>query len=203
MQVVIFDLGNVIAPFDFMICCSRLAEHSPYTPEYIYRHIFKSQIMYNYEEGILSSKEFFARLSAELKLELDYAGFCPIWEDIFTENSAVSRIIEGLQNGYRLFLLSNTNELHFEYIYRKFAVMKLFEAYILSYKVGHMKPDSRIFKQALKLAKAAPAEIIYIDDIPKYAQAATDLGMCGIHFSSASRLKYELSHYGVKLNQQV
>ncbi len=202
MQVVIFDLGNVIAPFDFMICCRRLVDYSPYSAEDIYRHIFKSPVIYDYEAGSLTSEEFFVRLSDELQLKLDFARFCPIWENIFTENLEVSRIIRSLQNGYRLFLLSNTNELHFEYIYNKFDIMKSFEGYILSYKVGHMKPDPRIFKPALKLAGVAPAEIVYIDDIPEYTQAAADLGICGIHFSSASKLKQQLIHYGVKLSEQ-
>ncbi len=200
MRVVIFDLGNVIVPFDFMICCRRLADYSPHSPDDIYQHIFKLALIHDYEQGRLTSKEFFAGLSAELELKLDFARFCPIWEDIFTENSAVSRIIASLQNGYRLFLLSNTNELHFEYIYRKYAVMKLFAEYILSYKVGHMKPDPHIFEQALKLAGVPANEIIYVDDIHKYAEVAKEMGICGVHFTSASKLEQELNSYGIKLD---
>jgi putative hydrolase of the HAD superfamily len=202
MKIVIFDLGNVILPFDFLVCCRRLARFGPYSPQQIYKHIFKSPIIYDYEAGKLSSEEFFSRLQRELKLTLDFSSFCPIWKDIFTEDKAVSQVIKRLRNGYRLFLLSNTNELHFEYIYRKFDIIKLFEEYVLSYKVGYMKPDTHIYQEALKLGGIPAEEIVYIDDKPEYAQAATRQGIQGIHFTSASRLEQELISCGISLGPQ-
>ena len=192
MKVVVFDLGNVITPFDFHICCKRLADYSPHSPQHIYQHIFKSQVIYDYEEGRLTSHEFFARLQDELQLNLDFDSFRPVWEEIFTEDTAVSQIIRKLKNGYRLFLLSNTNELHFGYIHRNFDVLKLFDEYILSHKVGHMKPHPHIYQQALKLASVPAEEVIYIDDKPDYAQVASDLGFRGVHFTSATLLEQDL-----------
>lgn len=199
MTVVAFDLGNVILPFDFFICCQRLAGYSPYSPQHIYQHIFKSSIIYAYEQGRLSSEEFFDQLQDELQLRLGFSSFCHVWGDIFTENRAVAQIIKGLRNGYRLFLLSNTNELHFEYVYQKFDVLRLFEEYILSYQVGYMKPNAHIYQQALKLAGIPAKKIIYIDDILEYTQAAGKAGIRGIHFTSVPRLEQELISYGIRL----
>jgi putative hydrolase of the HAD superfamily len=203
MTVVIFDLGNVILPFDFLTCCKRLASRSPYSPQYIYRHVFESPLMCAYEAGRLTSEEFFAQLQTELQLNLDFASFRRMWEDIFTEDQAVSRIIQGLRAGYRLFLLSNTNELHFEYVCQQFDILGVFEEYILSYQVGCMKPDAGIYEQALKRANIPAEEIVYIDDRLEYAQAAIQQGIRGIHFTGASRLEQELIRYGVRVGPSV
>ncbi len=201
MKVIIFDLGKVILPFDYMICAGRLAGFSPYTAEYICQHVFKSSIIYEYESGAINSRNFFARLVDDLKLRLDFPDFYQIWGDIFTEDKQVSSIICRLKNnGYRLFLLSNTNELHFKYVYDKFDILKQFNKYILSYEIGAMKPDSRIFKQAVKLADVCPSQIVYTDDKPEYTQAAGRLGIKAITFSSAIQLEDELIKMRVNLS---
>ena len=52
-----------------------------------------------------------------------------------------------------------------------------------------MKPDARIFRILLDRYGLAADETVFIDDNPKNAQAASALGMHGIHFRSAAQLR--------------
>ena len=68
--------------------------------------------------------------------------------DIFTPNTELWPILEKLKaEGSRLVLISNTNECHFDYALSHFAVLKLFDHFILSYEVGACKPSPRSMKK--------------------------------------------------------
>ncbi len=57
----------------------------------------------------------------------------------------MEEVVTRLAKGYPLFLLSNTNALHFEYIQENYPVLKHFSHFILSYKVGSRKPEKGIY----------------------------------------------------------
>ncbi len=199
IEVITFDLGNVILPFDFMRCFLKLERFSPYSSQQIYQSMLDADFVWDYEQGKISSRKFFSLLKNMLCLELDFERFVPLWGDIFTEDKQVAELIRNLSNRYRLFLLSNTNELHFEFIRRHYPIVEDFQEQILSYRLGYAKPDAPIWEEAIQRAGVAASKIIYIDDREDFAQAASRAGMIGIAFTSCSRLIQELIKYGVTL----
>jgi putative hydrolase of the HAD superfamily len=170
-----------------------LAQLSAYTPEQIYEAGLKTHLVQDYEMGRLCSREFQRAICRKLKMDIEYPDFAQMWNDIFSENKQVSELIRALSKNYRLFLLSNTNELHFDFARKNFPLLDEFEEYILSYCLGCTKPDPRIFQEAIRRAGCKPGEIVYIDDIAEYVAAAESLGIQGIHFHSSRQLKDELS----------
>ncbi len=197
VKVIIFDLGNVILPFDFDLCCRNLSRCSPFPLEDIRAFLLKEQLISDYEEGKMDSAQFFAYVQKELSLGLTFEQFRPIWGNIFNEDCQVSGLIRRLRPDYRLLLLSNTNELHFEYILGRYSVMNQFDEYILSYKVGYAKPHPRIYQEAILQAGVSPGQIVYTDDRLEFIQAACKLGIQGIHFIDAAQLERRLIQYGV------
>lgn len=192
IKVVVFDLGNVIISVNFYSYYQIAAQMTGYDPEKIEKLVLESGLVAEYETGKLSSLEFKEKITRKLKLEIGFEDFSRIWCDIFTENKEVFELIRALKGKYRLFLLSNTNELHFYYAVEKFPVLMEFEEYILSYRIGCTKPDPVIFREAIRRAGCKPDELVYIDDIPEYAAAAQNLGIQGINFCSSAQLKEEL-----------
>jgi putative hydrolase of the HAD superfamily len=89
--------------------------------------------------------------------------------------------------------LSNTNELHFNYVIKQQGIFIFFDVVSLSFKVKAMKPDRRIFDDCLKKLGLLPEECVYIDDIKEYADKATELGLTGIHYKSEENLKLILT----------
>jgi len=205
IEVILFDLGNVILPFNNYQIAEKL---SPFVqkkdfqdPRKIFSYIFnlRDGAINPFDAGELSPKEFFQSLKESLQLSISFEAFTPIWNEIFIENPEVSEIIRSLKGRRRLGLLSNTDSLHFNYIVSTFPIVSALEKWILSYEVGFKKPDARIFQRAMEWASVEPEKILFIDDTKGHVEAAVSLGMQGIHFVSADQLREELS---MKLNSE-
>jgi putative hydrolase of the HAD superfamily len=78
--------------------------------------------------------------------------------------------------GARCFVLSNTAFLHATMIFENEVLASIPELHILSYKVGLMKPDPRIWLTLLEYAGLAAGDCLYIDDVKAYCEAAEGLG---------------------------
>jgi len=199
IEVILFDLGNVILPFSHYQIAEKLSrftqEREFQDPQKIFSYLFDFQegVINDFDVGKVSPREFFQSMKKHLDLSISYQEFIPIWNDIFTEDQEVSHIILSLKGRVRLGLLSNTDSLHFDYILLKFPIVKAFDKLILSYEVGFKKPAVQIFQKAIEWASVKPEKILFIDDIKGYVEVAVSLGMQGIHFISANQLKEELS----------
>lgn len=200
-KLIIFDLGKVMLDFDHMDSCRELAGFSCYSPAEIYEGIFISELEEEYDKGRISSFDFYREILKRFEIDasnINFEYFKKIWGDIFFEIPSMGRLMEILKENYQVYLLSNTNEIHFEWAYNKFDILKIPQEYILSYKLGFRKPDKRIFYEAINRASVDPKECIYIDDIKEYMEAAKSIGITGIHFKSRERLKEEFKELGVK-----
>jgi len=195
IEVIFFDLGNVILPFThYQIAekLSRLAQRKEFQdPQKIFSYLFDFQegIINDFDVGKITPPNFFQSIKRQLDLSISFEEFIPIWNDIFAEDRKVSRIILSLKGRWRLGLLSNTDPLHFNYILSKFPVMRVFDKWILSYEVGFKKPAIEIFQKAIVWASVNPPKILFIDDMKTHVDVAISLGMQGIHFISADQLK--------------
>lgn len=199
IEAILFDLGNVILPFNhYQIAekLSRWARRDPFNdPQKIFSYLFDFQkgVINDYEMGKVSTLQFFKSLKESLRLGLSFEQFKPIWNDIFREDSEVSEMIRFFKGKKRLGLLSNTNPLHFDYALRKFPIVKVFDRWILSHEVGFKKPAPQIFLKAIEWASVEPEKILFIDDMEKHVNAAVSLGMRGIRFVSSRELKDHLA----------
>jgi len=74
----------------------------------------------------------------------------------------------------------------------RFPFLEWFDGIVVSGDEGVIKPDPRIFRILLDRYRVAADEAVFIDDNPKNAQAASALGIHGIHFQSPAQLRREL-----------
>jgi len=192
IKLFVFDLGNVILPFEHRQVAVKLHETSRiqdrFTPDGLFEFLFDRDrgLVNPYEEGLMSSVDFFAKLREKYKLELEFEEFQDIWNIIFEENTEVNDIITYLKNkGFPVFLLSNTNELHFSYIMERYPIVHSLDEWILSYEVGAKKPKQKIFDTVFEKTDIIRGEVLYIDDVPEYVEAAKTYGLQGLVFKNA------------------
>ncbi|MBA4389792.1 MAG: hypothetical protein C0399_02510 [Syntrophus sp. (in: bacteria)] len=193
IKLFVFDLGNVILPFEHRQIAVKLHEVSRiqdrFTPADMFRFMFDRDLglVNPYEEGLMSSIDFFARLRERYKLDLDFEEFKDIWNLIFAENAEVNELILFLKRqGYPIFLLSNTNKLHFSYIMERYPIVHSLDEWILSYEIGAKKPKQKIYDVIFEKNKdVTREEVLYIDDIPEYVEAAKSFGLQGLVFKDA------------------
>jgi FMN phosphatase YigB (HAD superfamily) len=192
IKLFVFDLGNVILPFEHRQIAAKLHETSRiqdrFTPDDLFKFLFDMDrgLVNPYEEGLMSSVDFFAKLREKYKLELEFDEFKDIWNIIFQEDLDVNDVILYLKNkGYPVFLLSNTNELHFSYIMERYPIVHSLDEWILSYEVGAKKPKRKIYNTIFEKTDTVRSEVLYIDDIPGYVEAAKSYGLQGLVFKNA------------------
>lgn len=199
IDVILYDLGNVILPFSHYQIAEKLSRFSTIKeyqdPQRIFSYLFDFEkgAINGYEMGKVSSLQFFHSLKESLHLSLSFEAFVPIWNDIFAENHEVSEIILSQRGKWRLGLLSNTNPLHFEYVLTEFPIVQVFDRWILSHEVGFKKPAVEIFQKAIEWAGVEPGKILFVDDMKKHVEVGISLGMQGIHFISAQQMREELT----------
>lgn len=205
IKLFVFDLGNVILPFDHRPIGRQLWERSEkkdsLSADDIFATIFSREngLVNAYEKGRMTSSQFFEHLQGLLALDLEFEGFKAIWNPIFRENIWVSEAIAFLKaRGYPLFLLSDTNELHFSYIRERYPVVNIFDAWILSYEVGAKKPEKTIYDRIFARAPFLPGEVFYIDDLEPYVAAACGYGIQGTVFRGEELLWRTLVELGVR-----
>ena len=93
-------------------------------------------------------------------------------------------LLRQLHANYKLFLLSNTNEIHVNKIHEDLktfhnlpSFQTLFDQVYYSYDVGLRKPDPAIFEMVLNENELDPAETLFIDDTQMHIDAAAKLGI--------------------------
>jgi epoxide hydrolase-like predicted phosphatase len=89
-------------------------------------------------------------------------------------------------DGYRLFLLSNTNDMHWQKAKKLITnsehdINDFFERIFLSYEMGVRKPHKEIFLQVVTDAGIRPEDSIFVDDNAMNIAAAEKLGMRTFH----------------------
>lgn len=197
MRGVIFDFGNVISSFDTGIFLRKLAERSDRTVEELDDAVYGSGVHREFEAGRISSPEFFRAIKVRCGLRMGEEEFLEAFTDIFTSIPETSELIRALSGRYRVGLLSNTNERHFEHYIRKSEVFPLFETVTASHLVGALKPSEAIYRDALAKLRLPPHECVYVDDIPEYVEGARALGIRGIRYSGDAALRSSLRECGI------
>jgi len=199
LEAVFFDLGRVIVDFDYMPAVKNLLAscrpgHVP-DLQVLSKWLFDPLHGANraFDTGRLTSEEFYSKLCRDLSYRGSYEEFRALWNGIFTTKPDVEEIIRGVAGRARLFLISNTNPLHFEYITRHYDILNHFEEFFLSYRIGVCKPERKIFLTALESTGVDASHSIFIDDIPIHVEAAETLGFQGSHFTSAEKLRRTLA----------
>ena len=185
IKAIIFDYGNVISSVDndrFIKEISKATGKSGAELEQLISS--SSDELRKYETGLITSDQFFERLIRQRGLNIDKESFIKIFTGRLTPKPETLELIRKLKAGYKLGLLSNTNEWDYEYEIKQCDVFSLFDSVTVSFKVGAMKPDKKMYIDALDKLGVQPDESVYIDDVREYAGAAGSLGIKSIHYTS-------------------
>lgn len=201
IKTVIFDLGQVIVPFDFQRAYQTLSSRYGLDIKKIPQQISSTDLFIRYESGQISTPDFVQALTSHLGFSATVPEFGEIWSSIFERRTLIPESLFAVlkKNGYRLVLLSNTNQLHFDFIRENYPVLGYFDHYVLSHEAGVMKPSPAIYAEAIRHALCQPHECFYTDDIEKYAEGAKQAGIDAVQFKNYEQLREELLARGVNI----
>jgi FMN phosphatase YigB (HAD superfamily) len=197
IKTILFDLGNVIIPFDIQRAYARMAALCGCTAEEVSSRIRATGLVGPFEKGQIEAEPFVRELSAALKLNITHQAFCEWWNGVFLSETLVSEgLLKDLANRHRLLALSNTNPIHFAMVKEAYPLLRHFDGYVLSYEVGAAKPEAKIYREAIARAQCGPEECFFTDDLAVNVEAARAHGMDAVQFGSAEQLERELRARG-------
>lgn len=203
IDAVFFDLGNVLINFDARRSAMAFARKARVNVMKAFSHFFLSEDEKAYTRGQISSREFFERARKALNTDIDFETFKHYWNDIFWENEGMDELLSVLKKDFPLYLISNTNELHFDHICENYTILRHFNRTFPSHEVGARKPDAEIYEKVLAAVKIEPAHAVFIDDQKDFIRGAQAVGMHGIVFKNRAQLIEDLKKLNIDLSQRL
>jgi len=201
IRAILFDLGKVIVDFNFETGLEALHSACSISRNRLEEVLWDETWIRRYERGEISTGEFHSYLCETAALKMDLTGFREVWSSVFLPGLLVSeRLLATLRRKYPLILISNTNEAHFEFIRDKYPVIDYFDQHVLSYVVGSLKPDRKIFEHAIRVSGFRPEALFFTDDREENILAARELGIHSHQFRTEPLLIAALEAANVEIN---
>jgi HAD superfamily hydrolase (TIGR01509 family) len=204
-EFIYFDFGNVICFFDHHVAARQVADVAGISEQQAWDVIFGQPdgLEWKYEAGQLNDKQFYEAFCRTTKTQPDVAKFHHANADIFKLNASIVPLIGHLEDsGIPLGVLSNTCNSHWQLATNgRYGILpRAFKKIVLSYHVGAIKPDPRMFKAAIEAAGVPAERIFYTDDIAGHVEAARRAGIDAVQFTGVDTLAQELLNRGVRCN---
>lgn len=192
-SVIVFDLGNVLIPFDYTPVIKKFNDvQAGLGNKFQKLYAENYNIHRNFERGDLSEQQFLSIMLDWLENKVTEIEFCKTFSNIFTINEKVVTLLPELKKKYTLVLLSNTNPIHKKYGYQHYEFLNYFNKLILSHEVKAVKPEEKIYKGVELFTQKPPAEHFFIDDIKEYCDGAKRCGWNAVQFVGYEKLVEDL-----------
>ena len=176
-QAVVFDLGKVLLDFDYGILARRMASQSSLSAEEILTVVNQTPLLHRYETGLISDLEFYDAVVKATGFRGTEEEFLNWFGDIFTEITPMVELQKELVcRGVPTYVFSNTNAQAIRHVRKSFAFYRQFTGEVLSYEVGSMKPDSRIYEAVECVSGFTGNDLLYLDDRPENIAAGDSRG---------------------------
>jgi len=203
IQWVVFDLGGVVVKLNIDGALDELARRSDTDRKLIESFVSaRDESGLSLDEklqlGLLEIDEYVALLNRALRRKLTREEIIDLRMQVIQgEDEDVLEIIRALSTRRKVACFSNTHAIHWDYMLANYRSFRLFHCAVASHLIQSAKPDPKAFATACREFRAAPAELLFIDDSLANAEAARAAGWHAIHFKGAAALREELQEYGV------
>ena len=188
------DLGNVILTVNKDIAIQNIAKLCNCDSDEISRSI-DWDLERLYESGQISTEDYIQRLNKirPWSQVFTFESLCSVWADGFERIKTTVDLLPELSKKVNLFMLSNTNAIHFTAIERKFDIAKYFKKLFLSYEMNTRKPSKDIYLKALEISKSEANESYFVDDLIENVLAAEKTGITAHQYKNHQDFQLFLS----------
>lgn len=184
---ILFDLGNTLIFYDYSYFYEGLGKiEKKLNVAKLRKYIKDNDLGNKLCKGKITIKDFFKKLKRKFNLKVSFEDFVYLYSDIFWVNNKMKNFLEKINalKQFRLFLISNTDSTHMNFILKNFPFVKIFKYRILSYKVGMIKPQKKIFLYTLQKYRLKRQETLLIDDLLENVRAAEEIGIKAIRYKT-------------------
>ncbi len=185
---IIFDLGGVILNIDYQLTIQAFQKLGAGSFAQVYSQFVQTRLFDDLERGHIEPQRFRDRVREEFQLDLSDEQIDTAWNSLLLDLPQERMdLLNRLSKDYKLFLLSNTNAIHYDQyctnLMHQYGIPNLdplFDEVFLSHQIHERKPDPAAYQHVLDKAQIVASESIFIDDIEKNAFAAEVVGFRGV-----------------------
>lgn len=174
----LLDLGNVVVQVDFQPFLSWLSAKAGHAGNEQVAGLLRSSLFYDFEFGHISRAEFSRRVGRLYKADFPAAEleerFCAIFPGLV---EGIEPLMEELAAAGPIYCLTNTNEIHLDFIRAHFPVMEKFTRVFASHEMGRRKPYPGIYRDVAHELGLEPRELLFFDDVHANVQGALRAGL--------------------------
>ena len=203
IRTLIFDIGNVLADFDWRGYLDgwKLSEEEDGIVE---RALFLSPMWKEVDRGSLPDEELLEIICREAAGHEDlvrrvYAGAGMS----VRENSYAAGLLKQLkEKGYRIYILSNYGKTFYEQLRPSFRFLEYTDGQVVSYQEKYVKPEPEIYETLLSRYGICPEETVFFDDLPANLEAAKEFGIHPVQVTGYGSIGDGLSRVGIRIDPQ-
>jgi len=202
---IIFDFGGVLLDIDYELTYSNLSDVMGVriTSDHIPAQIFK--VMLGYEKGEINTETFLWNLQKESsKLTPQPDKLVKAWNAMLLGwNPDRFKFLEELRKDYSVYLLSNINELHLEWVMSDLKKnhkitnfdTKYFDKTFYSHLMKMRKPELKIYQEVLNETGINAEESLFIDDNIENVKKARQIGLQATYHNPKDEIIISLAGY--------
>lgn len=192
---IIFDLGGVIYSIDYHKTITAFKNLGIKNFDKLFAKAGQKNLFDDLEIGVISKSEFFEEINLLIQDYLTVQQITNAWNEMLLQFMPEAlNCLDEISSEYRLFLLSNTNEIHIEFIinqvgkenFKSFCAR--FEKVYLSHEIGKRKPHAEVFDYIIKEKGLKKIETLFIDDSIQHVQGAIKAGLQAYHLDKGESI---------------
>jgi len=181
---IIFDLGGVLLNIDYTLTSKAFKRLGVKNFDALYSQAQQNNVFNDFETGKLSAKDFRTYIKEYIPKATDRE-IDDAWNSMLLDLPKKRlELLNNIKKKYRIFLLSNTNEIHVKYftnylnkMYGKGYFESLFEKHYYSNEIGLRKPNIEAFEYVCKQNDLEPSNTLFIDDSIQHIKGAKKAGL--------------------------
>jgi putative hydrolase of the HAD superfamily len=188
IQNIIFDLGGVLLNIDFHLSEKAFEQLGVENFKVFFNQFHSNELFIKLETG-MDVDLFYEEFRSATHTTLSNNQIKDAWNALLLNFRHESiKALPGLRTKYKLYVLSNTNEIHLQEFQKRFTIEMqlssfddLFDAAYYSHRIGHRKPNASAFQFVLEKHQLLPEKTLFIDDSINNIETAQQLGLQTIH----------------------
>lgn len=180
IQAVIFDLGGVIIDLSLDRTLTAFATLTGASKADIQNAYGSNPVFMAYEKGEVSDQEFRDSIRKLFSVQATDTEIDHCWNAMLVDLPVSTlTMLEKLKKHFRVFVLSNTNTIHINYVNEIMLQGKVLDSWVhkayYSHLLGMRKPELEIYQHVLEQNRLIPNQTIFLDDNPDNLKAANSL----------------------------
>ena len=195
-DAIIFDLGGVIINLDYQLTIDAFKNLGLTNFDEMYTQAKQSNLFDDFETGKISSQHFINSLLPYLPNGVSANKVVHAWNAMILDFPKERlELLDKLKSNYRIFLLSNTNDIHLQAVKRSLTnttdrkLESYFEKVYLSHEVKLRKPHKEIFELVCNEQNLDPSRTLFIDDTIGHIDGSIKIGLKGIHLKGDNSIE--------------